>query len=852
MITVILRSLPRALHYFASSCPDISSCSTWRSSSFASSLPFNGVPVTALFSTSVCCLSIERRSNYSLLWICVADPIVSQAKAAFSVLTNPATRAQYDRDRLGYLYAHFKSFEQFPATATVGKNKSREDQIEIYAAVLKDHISDPVEEKKVKVHARLFQIRNELEEYKENSKHVQEEWATSSNQILRMSANALREVEICARADIEMLENELGDLRGQLPPKNIDGPPGRIASGQYGSDMGTHNKSKLMLAVNQRPPSIPRSPTIPVRLRTGSKFAVRVNNSSTGDSSSSTSRSESTMAIDDRIQKYLVGSVYSPTFYAPATFLDAVKGQHNVERIIARAKRQSLDPETLSDLASMKSDKLPKQAEKSTFPGFDPAAFPEYDPAIKQKKAAQKHYGDILKKGESSKRLTNIGETSECSETQCECDAPNITNTRGAQTSVSSESSSSSTSFPTQSPPGLGLIEYQQRFGCHVITEDAQEETKNEVTGSNKKSAPAKKKIQKPWVNINDSVSMPAHLSSTHNRTALHSRVHSVDTDNIDSPIDGPHRPFQRTSRAAPSAEFTPMGKLRPKKALSSISYEIMQQEHNTTQPILRKPSQTRERTAIVESAEAAVTIIETMEPKGTATCKESEIGKETDVTQETQDNDTKERDAALYEALERSVSRMKKEEAARALVQLSRHDEKSSESQWGTQNAGNGFPDDDTQPIVLRRTDVRDGGVRYGGPENGGGPQQGGIPYGYGLYDHTQQRGVAEQLHSAYPLELDETSNVIPTIQRRRFQEGYRTGSYTHQSYMERPNLYGAIGSEIKAMKEKMTQEENMAAMDEVARQQSKSAMEKAMKASNLCGNLSASRKATNDPFVD
>lgn len=774
-------------------------------------------------------------------------------------MTNPATRAQYDRDRLGYLYAQFKSYELFPANAAVDENNSREDQIETYATVLKDHISDPVEDKKVKIHARLFHIRNELDEYKEKSKNVQEEWATSSNQILRMSANALREVEICARADIEMLENELGDLRGQLPPKNIDGPPGRIASGQYGSEMGVQSKTKSMLAMNQRVPSIPRSPTVPVRLRSASKFGVRMGNSSTGDSSSSTSRSDSTMAIYDRIQNYLVGSVYSPTFYAPATFLDAGKRQHGVERIIARAKRQSLDPETLSDLAMVKSEKLPKQGEKAVSAGFDPVAFLEYDPYIKQKKTSHKQYDDILKKDEKNQRLANIGEMSEHQEAERECESE-VFNTKDgtAQLNMTSEGGSS-TSFPDQSPPGLGLVEYQQRFGCHVITEDMQATKlkKEEVATRSKKSVSAKKKFQKPWVCINDSVSMPAHLSST--RADPHVVVNPM---NMESPIERPDHPFQRTIRGAASTEFTPMGKLRTKPALGSISNEIMQRELKVAQPVSRKPSQIRDHTAIIQSvreavwekAQVAKTAMNSQKSSEMG-CSETQVGDKDTAVQKAPFDDFKGPDMAVQEVLERSISRMKKEEAARTLVELSRQgDEVCEAQQQAAQNASNEILDESDQPTILGHIDgqqvcVQQGGGPYDGPEygvpkHGGGSQQSSIPY-HSMYKHAQQSG---SVYSMGP----HIAPMIPTFHHRSFQEGKQPVGTLHQPHIKHASPYGAIGSEMKAMKHKKAQEEKAATMDEKPCDEEKATMEKTLQASKLDGNTSVARKGNDDPFVD
>lgn len=742
-------------------------------------------------------------------------------------------RAQYDRDRLGYLYAHFKSYELFPDTAAAEKNKSRDDQIEVYAAALQDHISDPIEDKKIKIHARLLQIRTELEEYKEKSKNVQEEWAISPNQILRMGANALREVEICGRADIEMLENELGDLRGELPPKNIDGSPGRIASGQYGSEMGAQSKSKFPLAVNQRAPSIPRSPTVPVHSRSASKLGVRIGKSSTGDESSSTARSDSTMAVDDRVQRYLMGSVHSPTFYVPSTYLDATNKQHDMDGIVARAKRQSLNPETLSDLSMVKSDKLPKPAERTGFAGLDPATLCEYDPATKLNKLPSKKYGDFLNGKEGVKRLDNIGETPELSETQCDYEAP--TTMAAVQMNVSPESSSSNI-FPGQSPPGLGLVEYQERFGCHVITEDVKEKMKKETAGKiGIKSGTTRKRLPKPWVSINDSVKMPAHLSSIRTTPHVDAGSVSMSLDDMDLPIDRPNRPFQRTSRGASSVQQSPIHNGRVKKALSSVGDELMEQTKHVAQPDSRKTTQ---RTAMVGSVQAAVWEQGQMakaargaeELKGSVR-KESDVGNESKVIQEAMEAETMTNGASIHASLERPVSRMNKEEAARTLIQLSRGASQASEHRdTGEQKTGGDILAENPLPHVLPQTSVQTGRT-----------QQSFIPFNwaYDLYDQTQKYSLAQQLASIFPSYPDRDS-LIPPIYQRDSQPSYQARGYIHKSFNERSSPYGALGGEIRGVKDRKAQKERQAAI------------EKAIEAGRFDRNLIVSLQNTEDPFVD
>ncbi|KAJ4417718.1 hypothetical protein N0V82_005992 [Gnomoniopsis sp. IMI 355080] len=824
------------------------------------------------------------------------------AKVAFSVLTNPTTRAQYDRDRLSYLYTQLKSHDLFPSNLEINEN-AREDQIAIYAAALKSHTCDPVEDKKARINTRLFQIRHELDDYKEKSKNVQEEWATSPNQILRMGANALREVELCARADIEVLENELGGLQGQLPPKNTDGTPGRMTSGHYGSEMGVQIKDRSLLAVNPGDPCIPRSPVVAKFLRSASKSGVRVGESSTGNSSSSTSRSNSTMPIGYRIHNYLVGSVYSPTFYAPATHLDAVQGQHGVERIIDRVKRQSLDPETLSDLASIKAENLSKPGEKVTVAGFDPVALPENNLAIREKwpLPAPSQPGDILQddKTKNSHGLPNIGEISEHQENRSDVEAIDDKN-GAAQMSTSSESSAS-TSSSKQSPPRLGLVEYQQRFGYHVITEDTQGEQKKDAVNSSKTSASARRRLPKPWISINDSVSMPVHLSST--RVDPHARagVQPMSMENIDSPVDLPER-FQRTRRSATTPtvaahvntaiatggagsngtalgiqgavipDATPIGKLRTKPAFSSISNEILQQEFKAAQLKPGQRSRTFDRTTSIQSVQESVWEKVQIAPTATATqefqdnsCKKLNVGNKFNVNDATpfEAVDFQGRDMAMQEPLERSVSRLQKEEAARTLIQLSRQGDKFSDAQQqGALNVGNAIQSKNTQTTVLQHTSGQQGGAQHGGPKYNASEYVGCVQqrwYEQMSNKHAQQYNSVKNSGAMFPM-APHIDPVVPTNYHRGIQEGYQTGCQIQQSRIEFAFPYGAIGSEMKAVKEMKAmkaQEEKKAENEEAVQeekktQQEKSTLDRAIKANKLARSLTVSHNGNDDPFVD
>lgn len=95
-----------------------------------------------------------------------------------------------------------------------------------------------------------------------------------------MAGNALREVVVCAEEDLCMLEDELGRLEGVLAPRDTDGPAGRLTSGQYGSEIVAVGPPGHPLLAHQRPPSLPRSPTMPVRLQSASKLGVQGEDSS--------------------------------------------------------------------------------------------------------------------------------------------------------------------------------------------------------------------------------------------------------------------------------------------------------------------------------------------------------------------------------------------------------------------------------------------------------------------------------------------------------------------------------------------------------------------------------------------
>ncbi|KAJ0124260.1 hypothetical protein J7T55_005598 [Diaporthe amygdali] len=209
-----------------------------------------------------------------------------QVNAAYSILANPFKRAQYDRDRLEYLYRHFSTHDAFPPTASIPSSgiKSRDDQIQVYASTLVDRVKDPIEDKKKAVNRRLETIRNELDEFNEISGKQRQDWATSNNRVLRMAGNALCEVVVCAEEDLRMLEDELGRIDGTLAPKDLDGPAGRVTSvGYYGSEiMAMPTGTTSTIAPEMQPrvlmgkhvPSLPHSPTVRFLPQSASKLGI--------------------------------------------------------------------------------------------------------------------------------------------------------------------------------------------------------------------------------------------------------------------------------------------------------------------------------------------------------------------------------------------------------------------------------------------------------------------------------------------------------------------------------------------------------------------------------------------------
>ncbi|KAG6354451.1 hypothetical protein INS49_004468 [Diaporthe citri] len=239
--------------------------------------------------------------------------------AAYSVLANPFKRAQYDRDRLEYLYRQFSNHESFPPTTSIppANIKGRDDQIQVYTATLVERVKDPIEDKKKAISRRIETIRNELDEFNETSGRQRQDWATSNNRVLRMAGNALCEVVVCAEEDLRMLEDELGRIDGKLSPRDPDGPAGRVtSSGCYGSEimaMPTGTATGTMMPPDSQPrvlmnrnvPSLPRSPTVRFLPQSASKLGI---DGTTRDTPSSEASQEAKEADgNDRVNDFLLG-----------------------------------------------------------------------------------------------------------------------------------------------------------------------------------------------------------------------------------------------------------------------------------------------------------------------------------------------------------------------------------------------------------------------------------------------------------------------------------------------------------------------------------------------------------------
>lgn len=677
-------------------------------------------------------------------------------------------RADYDRNRLEYLYSQFKSHEMFTL------------KIKTHDAAPQGKTGDSVKEMS-KINIDLCRIRANLDEFKEKSKKVQEEWATSSNGILAMSANALRKVEIFTRDDIEKLEDKLLQLQGHLPSKDNDGLSGETSSSEDGSDSSDTDQDPF---AHERSPHRPRKPTAPAHLRSASKGGKRIDYSSTGDSSSSTFLSES---IDELIRSHGDKNVPSPFFLPATTYRDPGKGQHGVERNDALTKRQSLGPEMVSDLSMAKSDKMTENSESS--------------------------YG-------------------------CQALDPNTMATELRSTSTLSSSITSS----NQTSSGVESAQYQESHGPREITESAQQ-------------VKSEKKFQRSWVQVNDSVSVPAQPSSSiRGSPSVGSQLINIKFD-FSTPMDRLILPFERTKRDVAPPESAPAGKLRTKPGISNISRAMQQQDHIFGQPEPQEPVQNDEHPStrgnisqvslrdMTQMNTSAVGTDETL----TGDFSESEIN----TTKHTEDEDRKVRTNAMRDISEYSEQEL---EAAQALVDMSRSGINYSNSQQqgvDHSHTDSCFPNE-THPSEMPCPSAYQGGDQYGGLQYGGpvynaaAQYNNTMPYGYASYG----QGYAQQYGTAPPYGFSHqpgvmytmgphTGPVNPTYYHSSFQQGYQTGGHPHLPQTDQGSLFGAVGSEMHAMNEQSAQEEQKFARNPKAPQQKAGAtMDKSM-------------QADNDPFV-
>lgn len=259
-----------------------------------------------------------------------------QTNIAYNILINPSKRAQYDRDRLDYLYTHcssHKSFHSPPApspqtdttTDTAPFLLHRDKQIQIYTTALTDRIIDPFTAKKKTISSRLARTRHELDEFNDTSAKHRQDWATSSNRILRMAANALREIVVRVEEDLCMLEDELGRLDGVLaPPQGEDdawcdlgGGGVAVRQRELEADLARHFDLAAAVA-SQSPLSLPPSPTVPIQTLSASKSGIQGEDSSNKEEEDSSDREGNravrtvTMA-DDRVHKFLLGPANAPS-----------------------------------------------------------------------------------------------------------------------------------------------------------------------------------------------------------------------------------------------------------------------------------------------------------------------------------------------------------------------------------------------------------------------------------------------------------------------------------------------------------------------------------------------------------
>lgn len=205
----------------------------------------------------------------------------------------------------------------------------------MYSTQLIDRVRDPINVKKTAIQSRIARIKSELEEYNETSDAIRQEWAISSNEVLRMAGNALREIVVCAEEDMLMLEDEVGRLDGILEPKDQDGPKGRVTSGQYHNEFGSSSfrDDQPTLPTNRRVPSVPRSPVFPCEPQSASKLGVEFEDSNSDDDSTGGGPSPVVpeFVLSDRMNNFLLDDSAAPVHSQP---LHSADQSHHVAAAI--------------------------------------------------------------------------------------------------------------------------------------------------------------------------------------------------------------------------------------------------------------------------------------------------------------------------------------------------------------------------------------------------------------------------------------------------------------------------------------------------------------------------------------
>lgn len=675
-------------------------------------------------------------------------------------------RDEYDRNRLEYLYSQFKSHEKFTL------------KIKTHVEVPQGNTGDSAKEM-AKINVDLCRIRANLDEFKEKSKKVQEEWAISSNGILSMSANALRKVEIFTRDDIEKLEDKLLQLRGHLPSKDNNGPPGDISSSEDGSDTSDTDQDPF---AHERSPHRPRKPIAQTHLRSASKGGKRIDYSSTGDSVSSTVLSES---IDELIRSYGAKNVPSPFFLPATTYRDPGKVQHGVERNDARTKRQGLGPETVSDLSMAKSDKMTENSES--------------------------FYG-------------------------CRALDPNTMATELRTNSTLSSSISSS----EQTSSGVGSAKYQESYGSREITESAQqvnsekqsqrswvqfndslsmrEQPSSSIRGSPRVgsqppdikfdfSTPFDRLIR-PFERTKRDVARPESAPAGTLKTkpgisdisrAMQQQESMLGQPELQEPVQNDEHPPTRASVSQVSLRDMPQMNTSTMGTDETLTGDYEESEIHTTKDTEYEDRKVRTNTMrdlseyTDQELEAAQALVD-MSRSGTDYSDSQQQGVDHSRTESCFLNET-------------HPSEMPCPSAYQAGAQYG-----------GLQYGGSVF----------------NAAAQYNNHNS--------MPSGYGSYSqgYAQHYGTAPPYGFSQPPSVmytmgPHTGPVHPTFYHGSFQQGYQTGGHPHLPHMDHGSHFGAVGSEMGAMNEQSAQEEQRFVRSQRAPEQKGDAtMDNSMQANN------------------